>query len=62
MNKNLSVIAGIGNPGERYERTLHNVGFWFVDEIAATNNLQFSYHKNLMQRSVKSTYQKMTFG
>ena len=45
MNKNLSVIAGIGNPGERYERTLHNVGFWFVDEIAATNNLQFSYHK-----------------
>ena len=45
MNKNLSVIAGIGNPGERYERTLHNVGFWFVDEIAATNNLQFSYDK-----------------
>ncbi len=45
MNKNLSVIAGIGNPGERYKRTLHNVGFWFVDEIVAANNLQFSYEK-----------------
>jgi len=45
MNKNLSVIAGIGNPGERYERTLHNVGFWYVDEIAVANNLQFSYEK-----------------
>jgi len=45
MNKNLSVIAGIGNPGERYERTLHNVGFWFVNEIAAASNLQFSYDK-----------------
>ena len=39
------MIAGLGNPGERYERTLHNAGFWFVDEVARRHNAQFKYEK-----------------
>ncbi len=30
----LSIIAGLGNPGAKHARTLHNAGFWFVDALA----------------------------
>jgi PTH1 family peptidyl-tRNA hydrolase len=39
------MIAGLGNPEERYERTLHNAGFWFVDELARRANVSFKYEK-----------------
>jgi PTH1 family peptidyl-tRNA hydrolase len=41
----LSIIAGLGNPEERYERTLHNAGFWFVDAVARKYGGQFRYEK-----------------
>ena len=45
MTTHLSIIAGLGNPEERYERTLHNAGFWFVDELARRENTPFKYEK-----------------
>ena len=39
------IIAGLGNPGDKYERTLHNAGFWFVDALAKKFGGQFRFEK-----------------
>ncbi|MBT8079507.1 MAG: aminoacyl-tRNA hydrolase [Gammaproteobacteria bacterium] len=45
MSRNLTVIAGLGNPEERHARTPHNAGFWFAEEVARRGNGQFRYEK-----------------
>ena len=42
---NLSIIAGLGNPEDKYEKTLHNAGFWFVDALARKYGGDFRYEK-----------------
>jgi len=34
----MTIIVGLGNPGEKYENTPHNIGFEAVDEFAKRNN------------------------
>ncbi len=45
MSKQIRIIAGLGNPEEKYERTLHNAGFWFVDALAQKYGGNFRYEK-----------------
>lgn len=45
MSNSIRIIAGLGNPGEKYQRTLHNAGFWFVDALAQKYGGDFRYDK-----------------
>ncbi|UWD34269.1 aminoacyl-tRNA hydrolase [Mesomycoplasma molare] len=41
----MKLIVGLGNPGDEYKKTKHNVGFWVLDKIAEELNLKFDKNK-----------------
>jgi peptidyl-tRNA hydrolase, PTH1 family len=41
------LVAGLGNPGEEYENTPHNLGFMVVDRLAESNAIRVSRKENM---------------
>lgn len=45
MKDNMKLIVGLGNPGNQYTKTKHNIGFMSVDNIAQKLSLTFNQTK-----------------
>lgn len=48
------VIAGLGNPGTKYENTRHNIGFMVIDALAEKNQISVTEkkHKALIGKGI----------
>ena len=42
----MKIIIGLGNPGSKYQETLHNIGFQVVDRIAAAEKIDSFKNKH----------------
>jgi len=43
MSHPVKLIIGLGNPGEKYAKTRHNAGFWFIDALANEYGAKFKF-------------------
>lgn len=51
--QSLKAIVGLGNPGAEYERTRHNAGFWFVDDVAAAYRASFRVESKFLGETAR---------
>lgn len=47
------LIAGLGNPGEKYEFTRHNAGFLVLDRMSEKYNLEWGLKRHALQTQMK---------
>ena len=52
------LLVGLGNPGDKYFETKHNVGFMLIDQLAKKQNVTFT-HDKIFQADLASFFSSM---
>ncbi|MFZ7130970.1 MAG: aminoacyl-tRNA hydrolase [Eubacteriales bacterium] len=55
----MKAIIGLGNPGEKYLLTRHNIGFQVIDFLAGKNQVKFKYNHKALIGSFYSNHEKI---
>jgi PTH1 family peptidyl-tRNA hydrolase len=56
-----NAIIGLGNPGDCYQNTRHNIGFWLVDELAKSKGLTFHSKSKLNAETATLVMQEKSY-
>ncbi|MDX1347174.1 MAG: aminoacyl-tRNA hydrolase [Thiomicrorhabdus chilensis] len=57
----VQLIVGLGNPGDKYEQTRHNAGFWFVEEVARQYGVVFRPESKFLGEAARVQSQGLDF-
>jgi len=55
VSDSIKLIIGLGNPGEKYSKTRHNAGFWFIDALANRYSANFKTESKFSGEVAKAT-------
>ncbi len=50
----MKIIVGLGNPGEKYKNTRHNVGFMLLDDLALEKKINWQMNKKFNAQIAKN--------